>query len=463
MRPMSFDRDSGFMKAFLTCKEPGKGMKRTTAGFMLFSLMLAIAVSMPVPGSAAERITKYDPPEEMQKTRRMLVVPFPYYNESIGPGIGAAAIAQGYVQPQMLTVGSAMASGEGTHVFFLMVRNGRAPFMERLILEPQICQNTFKSVRSYVLNNPAYPNERSASNDSDEDNYLEADGTDFWFECKLRFLLPLGDGESGLAPRVKLDRGVPIARDDASRVWNPMASGRTYIELNPFYRNRDTQDELDQDLTQKTAGLDFALTYDNTDYWPNPSEGSYQSLFISRDWGGLGSSAPWTVIGADIHKYLSLGESRYARQRVLAFDLWTVNCLTWDSFDVKGGGNVYHRPPSYKGGNLGGLWKLRGYPATRFNDQAAIYYAMEYRYTLAWNPLKDFTLNNRLEVDWFQLVGFGELGRVAPDWDAATLHRDMKWSIGAGARTMVNGIIVRADLGVSAEGSLVQLFIGQPF
>lgn len=425
-------------------------------------LVVAFLLISIVPAHAREKILKYEPTPETEKTRRLLIVPFPFYNESIGTGAGVAVISQGYVQKQMLTVGSAMVSGQGTDMFFLMVRNARAPFMERLILEPQVCQNRFKSVRSYVISSPDFPDEQPAGNDSDEDNSLEADGDDFWFDFKTRYVLPIGQGREGPFPRAELDNGVPV-EEGTVRAWNPLESGRTYIELTPFYRSRRLTDELDNDVTQKTAGLDFALTYDNTDYWPNPSTGSYQSLFVSRDWGKLGSSAPWTVIGGDLHKYFSLGESEYARQRVLALNLWTVDCLTWDSRDTEEVTQVFHRPPSYKGGNLGGLWRLRGYPATRFNDQAAIYYCAEYRYTLAWNPLKDFTMNGRLDVDWFQLVGFGELGRVAPVWKADTLHRDMKWSFGGGLRMMVNSIVLRADLGISAEDYITQLFIGQPF
>lgn len=92
-----------------------------------------------------------------------------------------------------------------------------------------------------------------------------------------------------------------------------------------------------------------------------------------------------------------------------------------------------------------------------------MYYSLEYRHTLVWNPLRRFTLNGRLDVDWIQLVGFTELGRVAPEWKIDTLHQDMKWSIGAGARCMVNNIIVRADLGISPEDAIVQMFIGHPF
>jgi hypothetical protein len=426
----------------------------------LLVLLLALIPCSPAP--AAEKLLKYDPPGEDLAKKRFLVLPFPYYNESIGAGAGVAAISQGYVQKQMLTIASAMASDQGTNMFFIMVRNARAPFLSRLILEPQVCQNKFKDVQSYVISNPAFPDEQPAGNDSSENNFLNAEGNDFWVDFKMRYLLPLGAARDSAFVLPRLDDGVPLAAD-AARAWNPMANGRTCVEVTPFYRSRRMTDDLDHDITQKTAGMDFALTYDNTDYWPNPSTGSYQSVFCSRDWGGLGSSAPWTVVGLDVNKYISLGDSEYARQRVIALNFWTVDCLTWDDHETEDGGVVYHRPPSYKGGNLGGLWRLRGYPASRFNDQAAIYYCAEYRYTLAYNPLKDFTMNGRLDVDWFQLVGFAELGRVAPAWSPDLLHTDMKWSLGAGLRTEVNLIIIRADLGVSEETAIVQLFIGHPF
>jgi hypothetical protein len=88
---------------------------------------------------------------------------------------------------------------------------------------------------------------------------------------------------------------------------------------------------------------------------------------------------------------------------------------------------------------------------------------LEYRHTLDWNPLKRFTFNGRLDVDWLQMVGFSEVGRVAPNWNFDELHEDIKWSLGAGIRTMVNNIIVRADMGISEEDTILQLFIGQPF
>ena len=126
------------------------------------------------------------------------------------------------------------------------------------------------------------------------------------------------------------------------------------------------------------------------------------------------------------------------------------------------GTQTFHRPPAYKGASLGGLNRLRAYPATRFNDKAGILYTLEYRYTLKWNPLKNFHWGG-LEVSWFELVGFGEVGRVAPSWNLGTIHENMKYDGGVGVRTMANTIIVRWDFAVGTDQWASQLFIGHPF
>ena len=107
---------------------------------------------------------------------------------------------------------------------------------------------------------------------------------------------------------------------------------------------------------------------------------------------------------------------------MISFDIWTIDCLTWDDSSTINGTGTFHRPPAYKGASLGGLNRLRAYPAARFNDQAGILYTLEYRYLLDWNPLKNFTWGGRLDLAWFELVGFGEVGRVAPSWSLSTLH-----------------------------------------
>jgi hypothetical protein len=66
-------------------------------------------------------------------------------------------------------------------------------------------------------------------------------------------------------------------------------------------------------------------------------------------------------------------------------------------------------------------------------------------------------------VQWLQYVAGLELGRVADEFDLATLHSEMKIGGLLGLRAMVNTLVVRADVGISDEGGAVQMTIDQPF
>ncbi len=75
-----------------------------------------------------------------------------------------------------------------------------------------------------------------------------------------------------------------------------------------------------------------------------------------------------------------------------------------------------------------------------------------------WSAVQD-----RLGVEWIQVVPFVEVGRVAGSYDIGELHTDMKWSAGTGLRAWVQGFVVRADIAFSDEDVRLQMMIGQPF
>jgi hypothetical protein len=182
--------------------------------------------------------------------------------------------------------------------------------------------------------------------------------------------------------------------------------------------------------------------------------------------------APWSVIETDLRWYLPLNDifrNKKSLPKVLALDFWTVITLTWDSYDIEGtlpDGSLikkYHRPPPYTGAYLGGRYRLRAYYEGRFNDRAAIYYGAEYRQIISWNPFDYWSLTRKLNVHWLQLAVFGELGRVAPEWNLETLHTDMKWSVGGGIRMFMNNLILRLDGANSEEGFYIQMFVDHAF
>jgi hypothetical protein len=107
---------------------------------------------------------------------------------------------------------------------------------------------------------------------------------------------------------------------------------------------------------------------------------------------------------------------------------------------------------------------MRGYPSQRFSDKAAVYYSAELRMVPEWNFLDRIPLlEERVGVEWIQLVGFVETGRVAPEYNFDELHSDLKWNVGVGLRAWAKGLVVRVDAAYSEEGAGVQMMVGQPF
>jgi hypothetical protein len=149
------------------------------------------------------------------------------------------------------------------------------------------------------------------------------------------------------------------------------------------------------------------------------------------------------------------------RQQVLALDFWTAYSPTWEA---NPDGTVRHGPPGYTGATLGGLWRLRGYPAERFSDKAAACATVEYRVIPAWNPFERLPgIQRRIGIQWIQLVAFVEAGRVASSWQFEQWSSALKWDIGLGVRFQAKGLIARIDFVRSPEQTAVQMMVGHPF
>ena len=314
----------------------------------IFTLVFCIVLLL---GNSVNAEDTVAPAKEPESKKRLLTVPYPFFNDTIGSGLGVAVIAEGYIQPQVLTVGSGLVSTEGTYLMFLMMRNYQSPWMKRVFLEPATSYSDAKEIKFYGGSNPSFPGQRPGANDSDEDNFSEADGTDGWFDFSIKYLLPIGHGRDHILPQRQLDNGLLVSGQTGGEHWNPLKSGRTYFELKPFFRDQELKDAAN--TSQKTAGIEVALTYDNTDFPSNPAKGNYLRVFFDRDWGGMDSSAPWSVWGGEFSQYFDLGSAEHARQRVVAFNFWTVHSPTWDSSHTENGQNGVSQAPNIQGSEPG--------------------------------------------------------------------------------------------------------------
>ncbi|MDX2501791.1 MAG: BamA/TamA family outer membrane protein, partial [Deltaproteobacteria bacterium] len=388
-----------------------------------------------------------------------------FYNEAFGFAAGFAYGKVGYHQKQSALLCTVMVGSKGSIMGFLIGRDLRLPWSDRLFLDPMAQVGYFNDAESYTDGNPNYPDERAGTNDSDEDNFIEGDGWDNFFRPRFKYLLPVGHAKDTIINTYVVDRGLLKSGATGGKSWNPLTSGRTYFELLPFYRWQEIKGN-DDDVDIKTNGLEFSLFRDNRDFVPNPSQGSALRVDVTRDFHLFNSSDSWTVVQTEFDKYFSLGPSKTFRQRVIAFDFWTAYSPTWDVEGVTDDGqeSISNRPPSYAGATLGGIWRMRGYPAQRFSDKAGIYYALEYRMIPKWNPFNNWPwLQEYVGIEWLQFVPFVEVGRVAPSWNFKDLHSDMKWDAGLGLRFWAKGLVARVDVAGSDEGVGVAMMVSQPF
>jgi len=429
-------------------------MRKIVSGFLVLLVLFA--------GSTAFGQSIYVGPDKKFKPKT-LSVPYGFYNEHFGGAVGYVYGAVGYPQKQSVLLGTVMVGTEGSGMGFLIGRDIRTPISERLFLDPVAQIGNFRNVESYIDGNPQFAGERAGTNDSHEDNFVEGDGWDNFFRIRFKYLLPIGHGADQIVNTVELDRGLIKSGKTGATSWNPLVSGKTYLELTPFYRRQEIDgDDLDSDKT--TNGLMYALFRDNRDFIASPSKGSSFLLKLTQDYGWFDSSDSWTSVSTEFDKYFSLGESNRFRQRIIALNFWTADTPSWETSMTASGVAITHRPPPFVGATLGGVWRMRAYPSQRFNDKAAIYYAAELRMTPWWNPFDGWPrLQKYLEIAWWQWVPFVEVGRVAPSWSFDELHSDMKWDVGFGVRAMAKGLVVRVDTAVSEEGFGVQMMVSQPF
>jgi hypothetical protein len=403
-----------------------------------------------------------DAPSQATEARAAneIEIPYAFYNDLFG-ATGAFLYARsGFLQKQSQLVATGMIGTAGSGMLFLREQDLLVPGFDRLFVDPIFSLAYFHGDYAYVSGNPQYPRQQAGTNGSASGNYITGNGWDNYLRISFRYLLPIGWGRDHVVPDYRLEGGLLVSGATGGEALNPLASGRTFVELRPFYRSL-TLDSSSLKTSQKTNGLDASLIWDNRDFVTNPSVGQSMTLRCSRDFGWLDSTNAWTVVAGELDQYFSLGRSDWFRQRVIALDVWTANSPSWD---YRPNGTIANRPPTFAGAHLGGWWRMRGYRFARFSDKAAVYYAAEYRMIPRWNPFTSSRwLQERLGVEWLQLVPFAEVGRVAPAWNLSELHSSMKWDLGFGLRLLARGLLVRVDLAGSREGAAVQMMMGQPF
>jgi hypothetical protein len=435
-------------------------MRRNPA--LLSAALLLLFTVMTLPAAGQNVLRDVGEREDAPVEPRWLALPYAFSTDSLDLTIGAGIGGSGYFQDQLDLMATGFGTTNSSWAGFAAFNDYRPRFSKRLFIDGKGMVGHYTDQRIYADTVFDSPDDRSGSNSSDSEDFLSGKGWDNWFDVNFKYVLPMGAAREKAVNTFWLDRGILSRGATGGEHWNPRKSGRTYLEAMTFFRWRSLEDE-EQDLQGDTNGLEVTLTYDNTDFNDNPSRGSILSAGATRDFGLFESSHSWTTLEAEFSKFFSLGAGKRFRQKVVALNAWTAYSPTWNVAPAEDGFTIEHRPPSYLGASLGSFDRLRGYPLYRFSDKAAVYYCAELRLIPDWNPMGDWKLLNIFDIDWWQFVPFVEVGRVAPKWDIADLHSDLKWDVGLGVRLMVMKSIVRLDTAVSDETWGVWAMVGQPF
>lgn len=390
------------------------------------------------------------------------ILPLGFYNNSLGWVIGGFAGIQGFAQKTTLAKVGGIASSNGSYYSYLQIEELQNPLLLRMYFRPDIYIGKLGEVEEYI-GSPNKNGVRPGSNESKKSDYMVLKGKDNWMEFNFKFLLPFGDGKEVVTSNPVFEKGILISGETGGKSWNPFLSGRSFLESKLIYRSMTL--ENDRLHTQmNTAAIEFALSHENMDYYYNPTIGSYKRVSYTKQWDWFGSKTVADVYKIDLRWYLSLYDKNSDElPRVLAVNFYTADTPSWNDYDVVNGQKVYHRPEMFAGANLGGVKHLRAYKDFRFYDRSLIYYSAEIRQNLPWNFFDYWSVTRKIGAEFFQLVAFIDLGRVAPEWSITTLHKDMKYSVGAGLRFFMKGMIVRLDVANGQEGTLTQMFIDHPF
>ncbi|MEZ9235276.1 BamA/TamA family outer membrane protein [Shewanella sp. 10N.286.52.A9] len=437
-------------------------------GLLPLAVLIAASLtlfSQPSTAASAHVKSSVNRSETPDTGAEKLLLPYVFSTDSMGVNIGLGAMVSGYYQEQM-TVGGTVYGGDVSYGVGGGVWNYKLPKTERFYLSLVGFMGYYPQQKAYASSGDGYTPPGTplpGSNDSSTEQFLQADGSSNWWDIKLEYALPIGATKDKGRVTYELTGGLLTSEPTGGKVWNPLESGATVAVLKQF--NRYESYEFDDDeLDGAVHAIELGLLYNNTDFSVNPSFGSKQYLSISHDAGWFESEQSWTFVEFEASKYFSFGQSDYASQRILALNFWTGYSPSWElEYDEQGGRKVNNNAPYSEGASLGGFYRMRGFESNRFHDKASIYATAEYRYTLKYNPIEDVSWLKFLRLDWFQLVGFVEAGRVGESYTADELLTDMKYDYGVSLRALTAGIVVRLDVATSDESTNAWVMVDHPF
>ena len=385
--------------------------------------------------------------------------PVLYYSEYTALTLGVGGVWSGVRQPQETLAAAAFKSNNQSRGIWLFGFGSQLPGQidgsRRWFINSKLHWGWLRNTDTYRDGNPNFSDEVAGSNASSADNFIRSRGEEGYGRFTFKFLLPTGHGKDQIIHVYKTQNDMLVpGTESGAQSWNPFRSGRSFLYIEPFWQRQHLDDEFETEYDKAANGLRLGLEIQNMDWLHHPTAGYSSKLEYSKDWGWPDSSGPWSKLDFSYSQYISLGRGEFAKQTVLALNLWYASVLSYTKGDI---------PPEFERPALGGWDRLRAFHFRRYHGRSALYYAAEYRYTPNWNPLPKLPVLNLLPAFQWQWALFAETGRVSSSNSLSTLHQDMQWSVGGGVRFSMLGAILRIDAATSEEESTFYVSTSYPW
>ncbi|MEC4725654.1 hypothetical protein HWQ46_08885 [Shewanella sp. D64] len=386
-----------------------------------------------------------------------VAVPFIFSTENLSATIGAAGVLKHAGQAQASLFGIGLYSKNDSWLTYLGINNYQLPKLDQWLFSGEYYRANYKQGVYFIPSATEGTQGVNSKVGVPTDKVITV-GDETYARLHIKYVLPWGRGSQGAARSL-----IPVRKNIS---WDPRESGVSSVTLTPFIKTRELMGF--DELPTKAQGLKLKLDWDNRDNGKNSHNGGRTSLTFSRDFGASVSGdnnkagrESWTTWEFEQSAFLSLGENSWFNQQTLALNLYVADTPTWNDEDKASGD--YHRPPSFAGISLGGFDSLRGYSSHQFVGRSAILYSAEYRMQPKWQPLQSLPVFNLYNVPWWQWVVFAETGQVSDEFSFSELHQDMKWTLGAGMRFEVEGVVVRTEFAYSGAERQFWVMVNQPF
>lgn len=367
--------------------------------------------------------------------RRIIGLPYMFFSESTQLSYGGVIVSRGYGQKDLAIVGTGFYSDNKSYGYVLGVYNYHVKnISNKLFLDYQINSNKKNNDLIYLNS--------SKQNLEGDTNTIKGISRNRKTIIKANYTLS-----------VKNEDGQIELPEFFEKYVYSFKSGAKKLGLTYFDEFMDFDEFSGDSYYGRTKGFILNFEHDARDIQGTPSKGFRSFINLQQDFGS-DSRTKYTKLELDHSRYFRIPNFSFTTLQVIAVNAFYSTMLDYDESN----------PPAwFAQANLGGSKRLRGYRQSRFYGKNALYGSIEYRTRPTLNIFKKIPLINKVDIPWWQLVVFGEVGNVNNQRNFDLRIPSTNYSYGVGLSAMIEGLVARSDIAFGSDTYYIRFFVNQSF